>query len=88
MRFHNIVQPIMFKDDVQVVPPENIYNVNESGYTVCNKPQKVDNAINKQATNGQKDDQLRYLQNMCRFCARTVANLMHVNSPGGSTPAR
>jgi len=41
MRFHNIVQPIMFKDDVQVVPPENIYNVNESGYTVCNKPQKV-----------------------------------------------
>jgi len=41
-----------------------------------------------QATNGQKDDQLRYLQNMCSFCARTVANLIHVNSPGGSTSAR
>jgi len=36
----------------------------------------------------QKDDQLRDLQNMCSFCARTSANLMHVNSPGGSTSAR
>jgi len=41
-----------------------------------------------QATNGQKDYQLRYLQNMCSFCARTVANLIHVNSPGGITSAR
>jgi len=35
-------------------------------------------AINKQATNGQKDDQPRDLQNMCSFCARTVANWIHV----------
>jgi len=27
-------------------------------------------------------------QNMCSFCACTIANLMHVNSPGGSTLAR
>jgi len=40
--------------------------------------------ISKQQT-GKKDDQLRYLQNMCSFCARTVANLIHVNLPGGST---
>jgi len=45
------------------------------------------NAINKQAKIGQKDDQSRDLQNMCSFCARTVANLIHVNSPGGSTSA-
>jgi len=44
------------------------------------------NAINKQATNGQK--MIRDLQNMCSFCARTIANLIHVNSPGGSTSAR
>jgi len=31
---------------------------------------------------------IRDLQNMCSFCARTVANLIHVNSPGGSTSAR
>jgi len=31
MRFYNVLQPIMFKDDVQVVPPENIYNVDEIG---------------------------------------------------------
>jgi len=44
------------------------------------------NAINKQATNGQK--MIRDLQNMCSFCARTIANLIHVNSPGDSTSAR
>jgi len=27
-------------------------------------------------------------QNMCSFYARTIANLIHVNSPGGSTSAR
>jgi len=37
---------------------------------------------------GQKDDQLRDLQNMCSFCTCTDANLIHVNSPGGSTSAR
>jgi len=50
-----------------------------SGYSICfNKKNGFFNAINKQATNGQKDDQLRYLQNMCSFCARTVANLIHL----------
>jgi len=42
------------------------------------------NAINKQATNGQKDDQS---PNMRSFCARTIANLVPVNWPGGSTLA-
>jgi len=39
------------------------------------------NAINKQATNGQKDDQRpsKYVQFLC---------MMHVNSPGGSISAR
>jgi len=32
-------------------------------------------------------DSYKDLQNMCSFCARTVANLIHVNSPGGSTSA-
>jgi len=45
----------------------------------------LSNAINKQATNGQKDHQR---PNICSFCARTIANLIHVNSPGGSTLAR
>jgi len=31
---------------------------------------------------------IRDLQNMCSFCARTIANFIHVNSPGGSTSAR
>jgi len=46
------------------------------------------NQINNQATNGQKDDQRPDLQNMYSFCARTIANLIHVNSPDGSTLAR
>jgi len=45
------------------------------------------NPINNQATNGQKDDQRPDLQDICSFCARTIANLIHVNSPGGSTSA-
>jgi len=36
--------------------------------------------ISKQQT-GRK--MIRDLQNMCSFCARTIANLIHVNSPGG-----
>jgi len=43
--------------------------------------------IIKQQT-GKKMIRLRDLQNMCSFCARTSANLIHVNSPGGSTSAR
>jgi len=41
--------------------------------------------ISKQQT-GKK--MIRDLQNMCSFCARTIANLIHVDSPGGSTSAR
>jgi len=29
-----------------------------------------------------------YLHNMCSFYAHTIANLIHVNSPDGSTSAR
>jgi len=42
--------------------------------------------IIKQQT-GKKMIRLRDLQNMRSFCARTSANLIHVNSPGGSTSA-
>jgi len=46
------------------------------------------NPINNQETSEQKDDQKPDLQNMGSFCARTIANLIHVNSPDGSTSAR
>jgi len=46
------------------------------------------NAINNQATNGQKDDQTQRPSKYVHFCARTIANLIHVSSPGGSTSAR
>jgi len=36
----------------------------------------------------QTDKKMTRDQNMCSFCARTIANLIHVNSPGGSTSAR
>jgi len=42
--------------------------------------------INQQI--GKKMIRLRDLRHMCSFCARTIANLIHVNSPGGSTSAR
>jgi len=37
---------------------------------------------------GKKTISSRDLQNICSYCACTVANLIHVNSPGGSTSAR
>jgi len=36
----------------------------------------------------QMGKKMRDLQNMCSLCAHTIANLIHVNSPGGSTLAR
>jgi len=42
--------------------------------------------IIKQQT-GKKMIRLRDLQNV-PFCARAIANLIHINSPGGSTLAR
>jgi len=40
----------------------------------------------KQQT-GKNMIRLRDLQNVCSFCAHTIANLIHVNSPGSSTSA-
>ena len=40
-RFYNVLESILYNDSVPVVPPENIYNVDESGYTVCNKVHKI-----------------------------------------------
>lgn len=40
-RFYDVLESILFKDDVPSVPPENIFNVDESGYTVCHKPQSI-----------------------------------------------
>lgn len=40
-RFYDALQSIMFKNEVQSIPPANIYNVDESGYTVCHKPSKI-----------------------------------------------
>jgi len=60
-----------------------------SGNSICfNKKNGFPMQLTSKQQTGKKDDLLRYLQNMCSFCARTVANLTHVNSPGGSTLAR
>ena len=40
-RFYDVLESILFKDDVPSVPPENIFNMDESGYTVCHKPQSI-----------------------------------------------
>jgi hypothetical protein len=34
-RFYDALEAVMFKDNVQIIPATNIYNVDESGYTVC-----------------------------------------------------
>jgi hypothetical protein len=39
--FYDALESVLFKDNVEVIPPSNIFNVDESGYTVCHKPQKI-----------------------------------------------
>ena len=40
-RFYDVIESVMFRDGIQVVPDQNVYNVDESGYTICQKPQKI-----------------------------------------------
>ena len=40
-RFYDVLEGVIFKDGVQIVPDGNIYNVDESGYTVCRKPVEI-----------------------------------------------
>jgi len=40
-RFYDALETVMFKDNVQTISAANIYNVDESGYTVCHKPKKI-----------------------------------------------
>jgi len=40
-RFYDALEKVMYKDEVQVIPPCNIFNEDESGYTICHKPQKI-----------------------------------------------
>jgi transposase len=42
-RFYDVLQGVLLADDgnVRKIPPENIFNVDESGFTVCQSPQKI-----------------------------------------------
>jgi len=40
-RFYDVLEDALFHDGIKTVPDENIYNVDESGYTICQKPQKT-----------------------------------------------
>ena len=34
-RFYDVIESVMFRDGIQVVPDQNIYIVDESGYSHC-----------------------------------------------------
>ena len=41
-KFYSVLKGALFHDTgVRIVPPGNIYNVDESGYTICQRPAKV-----------------------------------------------
>lgn len=40
-RFYDALESVLIKDNVQIIPPSNIFNVDESGFTVCHKPHKI-----------------------------------------------
>jgi len=40
--FFDVLEKVLYnRDGTRAVPPTNIYNVDESGYTVCQKPQRI-----------------------------------------------
>lgn len=40
-RFYEVLQSVLFKDETLIIPDSNIYNVDETGLTVCQKPTKI-----------------------------------------------
>lgn len=40
-RFYEVLEGTLFTDGKRTIPPENIFNVDESGYTIVQKPHKV-----------------------------------------------
>jgi len=40
-RFYDTLESVIIKNNVQVIPLSNIFNDDESGYTVCHKPHKI-----------------------------------------------
>jgi len=39
--FYDLLEGVLFHNRIQTVPDENVFNVDESGYTICQKPQKI-----------------------------------------------
>ena len=56
-RFYDALEAVMFKDNVQIIPATNIYNVDESGYTVCHKPKKIVGKRGKKLVGAQSTQQ-------------------------------
>ena len=40
-KFYDVLNEQLYSCDGQRIPPENIFNVDESGYTICQKPKKI-----------------------------------------------
>lgn len=40
-RFYDVLQSVLFEDATLIIPDSNIYNVDETGLTVCQKPTKI-----------------------------------------------
>lgn len=40
-RFYEVLKSVLFQGETLIVPDSNIYNVDETGLTICQKPQKV-----------------------------------------------
>ena len=38
-RFYDVMESVVFPDGIQTVPDGNIFYVDESGYTICHRPQ-------------------------------------------------
>lgn len=74
-RFMDVLETLLFSDTIRVIPPEDIYNADESGISVCQDPSRII------AKKGTKASILRSAEK-----GRTVTVLLCVNAVGNYIP--
>ena len=76
-KFMDLLEGVLFKDSARVIPEANIYNVDESGFTICHTPSKI---VAKKGKKG------CWSPNQCRKREKCYSRSLCVCSWGICTP--
>ena len=65
--FYDCLFSIIFSDNARFIPPSQIYNADESGYTVCRKPTKVLTTKAKKGVSGITSGEWQTCDSRCLY---------------------